>query len=538
MHINPGGNENNNSPIPNWTPESSWHTVTTGQANDSASAQNTLADLLGTAPGRSTAVIVPELGIRITYDSLRQQVMAMAEVLAAAGIRRGDRIAMALPNGLPAIVSFLAAGIAGTAAPLNPSYPYEEFLFFLQDTNARVLLCPPTGHEEARSAAADRGIPVFSVEMKSDGTVHLLDAPKGRPLNDPSPEDIALILHTSGSTGRPKRVPLRHSNLAISAANIANFYKLSPDDVALCIMPLFHIHGLVASTLATLRSGGMVVAPTKFKPLAFWRTVREYRVTWYSGVPTMHQLLLARTRQEKPADAASLRFIRSCSAPLTLEVIHKMEEVFRVPFVEAYGMTEAAHQMSANPLPPGRCKHGSVGLPTGIRISIMDCDGNHLPANQRGEVVIQGPSVFQGYENNHEANGDSFVKGWFRTGDQGFLDEDNYLHLTGRIKDLIIRGGENVAPREVDEVLLKHPAVAEAVTFGCEHPTLGEEVAAAVVLHEPNSETESALLKHCRERLAEYKCPKKIYLVENIPTTATGKIRRRAVAAALLDEEG
>jgi len=279
-----------------------------------------------------------------------------------------------------------------------------------------------------------------------------------------------------------------------------------------------------------------VVAPTKFNPLAFWRTVREHRVSWYSGVPTMHQLVLARTRHEKPAGTESLRFIRSASAPLPLEVIHKMEEAFCVPFVEAYGMTEAAHQMSANPLPPGNCKHGSVGTATGIRISIMDERGHHLGANQRGEVVIQGRSVFQGYENNPEANARSFVNGWFRTGDQGLLDEDNYLHLTGRIKDIIIRGGENIAPREVDEVLLKHPAVSEAVTFGFAHPTLGEEVAAAVVLHEPHGATQAALLKHCRERLAEFKCPKKIYIVHNIPTTATGKIRRRAVAAALLDE--
>ncbi|HET7440508.1 MAG TPA: acyl--CoA ligase [Terriglobales bacterium] len=535
MHTNSSDFENNNSAIANWASNPDWESALAG--NSRGAKPNTLAALLNAAPAASTAIVVPELGIKVTYDSLRQQVMAMAEALAAAGIRRGDRVATALPNGLPAIVAFLAASIAGTAAPLNPAYPYEEFLFFLQDTNARVLLCPPTGHEEARSAAADRRIPVFSVEMKSDGTVHLSDAPHGGALSEPSPDDIALILHTSGSTGRPKRVPLRHANLALSAANIAGTYQLSPEDVSLCIMPLFHIHGIVGSTLSTLSSGGTVVAPTKFKPLAFWRTVREYRVTWYSGVPTMHQLLLARTRQEKPAEAATLRFIRSCSAPLPIEVIQKMEEVFRVPFVEAYGMTEAAHQMSANPLPPSVCKHGSVGLPTGIRISIMDSDGNHQPTNERGEVVIQGPTVFSGYENNGEANGTSFVDGWFRTGDQGFLDDDGYLHLTGRIKDLIIRGGENIAPREIDEILLKHPAIAEAVTFGYEHPTLGEEVAAAVVLHQPEGITESELLKHCRDRVAEFKCPKKIYIVENIPTTATGKIRRRAVAAALLDEQ-
>jgi acyl-CoA synthetase (AMP-forming)/AMP-acid ligase II len=495
---------------------------------------DTLLDVLHFADSH-TAVIVPEVGIRVTYDSLRQQVLAMADALASAGIRRGDRVALVLPNGLPAIVSFLAASIAGTAAPLNPAYPYEEFLFFLGDTDARILICPSVEAEYARSAAADRKIPVFSVEMSDQGTVHLVDPPKGVSVTVPTADDIALILHTSGSTGRPKRVPLRHFNLAVSSANIANTYALSEEDVSLCIMPLFHIHGLMASTMATLLSGGAVVVPTRFNALAFWRTVREYRVTWYSGVPTTHQLLLARTR-EKPEDAASLRFIRSCSAPLSPELIHKMEGIFGVPFVEAYGMTEAAHQMTSNPLPPRHRKAGSVGVGAGIRISIMDAPGNHLGTDQRGEVVIQGANVFRGYENNPEANARAFVNGWFRTGDQGFLDEDCYLHLTGRIKDIIIRGGENIAPHEIDEVLLKHPAIAAAVTFGFLHPTLGEDVAAAVVLHQPGSETELSLLKHCRDHLAEFKCPKKIYIVESIPTTTTGKIRRRLVAA-LLDEQ-
>jgi acyl-CoA synthetase (AMP-forming)/AMP-acid ligase II len=278
------------------------------------------------------------------------------------------------------------------------------------------------------------------------------------------------------------------------------------------------------------------VIPAKFNALSFWRTVRDHRVTWYSGVPTMHQLLLARTH-EKPSEAATLRFIRSCSAPFAAELIHRIEELFGVPFVEAYGMTEAAHQMTSNPLPPRHRKPGSVGVGAGLRISIMDKEGHQLGTNQRGEVAIQGANVFRGYENNPAANARAFVDGWFRTGDEGFLDADCYLHLTGRIKDIIIRGGENIAPHEIDEILLRHPAVAAAVTFGCAHPVLGEEVAAAVVLHERNGATEAALIKHCRELLAEYKCPTKIYLVESIPTTATGKIRRRAVAAALADDQ-
>jgi acyl-CoA synthetase (AMP-forming)/AMP-acid ligase II len=494
---------------------------------------DTLLDVLHFADGH-TAIVLPETGIRVTYDSLRKQVLALANALASLGIRRGDAVAIALPNGLPAIVSFLAASIAGTAAPLNPAYPYEEFLFFLGDTNARILLCPPVGAELARSAAADRNIPVFPVEMSELGNVSLSGAPGGVSAPEPTADDIALILHTSGSTGRPKRVPLRHFNLAVSSANIASSYALSQEDVSLCIMPLFHVHGLIGSTMATLLSGGTVVVPTKFNALSFWRTVRDHHVTWYSGVPTMHRLLLARTHH-KPVEAASLRFIRSCSAPLSAELIHKTEELHGVPFVEAYGMTEAAHQMTSNPLPPRHRKAGSVGVGAGLLVSILDKEGNHLATGERGEVAIQGANVFRGYDNNPEANARAFVHGWFRTGDEGWLDSDCYLHLSGRIKDIIIRGGENVAPHEVDEVLLKHPAVAAAVAFGFAHPTLGEEVAAAVVLHEPHGATESALIKHCRESLAEYKCPKKIYLVKTIPTTATGKIQRGAVAAALVD---
>src|SRR5271155_4055758 len=282
----------------------------------------TLLDVLHFADSH-TAVIVPELNLHVTYDSLRRQVLEMADALASAGIGRGDAVAIALPNGLPAIVSFLAASIAGKAAPLNPAYPYEEFHFFLGDTDARILICPSVGAEFARTAAADRQIPVFSVEMNEIGNVHLIGAPTEVTATEPTADDIALVLHTSGSTGRPKRVPLRHFNLAVSSANIANTYALSVEDVSLCIMPLFHVHGLVASLLATLLSGGTVVVPTKFNALSFWRTVREHRVTWYSGVPTMHQVLLARAHQ-KPAEAASLRFIRSCSAPLSAGLIHKI----------------------------------------------------------------------------------------------------------------------------------------------------------------------------------------------------------------------
>lgn len=498
---------------------------------------STLLELLQVAPDQNTAVIVPESGIRVTYASLCQQVSTMAEALSAAGVERGHRVAIVLPNGLPSIVSFLAASIAGTAAPLNSSYRQEEFAFYIEDTAARVLLCPPDGAEDARKAAAAAGIPVHAVHMDEKGFVRLAGASTngsasgGHSPAPPQPDDIALVLHTSGSTGRPKRVPLRHKNLAASAYNIVHTYNLSPADVSLCVMPLFHVHGLVASTISTLLSGGTIVVPAKFNPLSFWRTVRENRVTWYSAVPTIHQLLLSRAGSERPDGAECLRFIRSCSASLPPEMMSGLESVFGVPVLEAYGMTEASHQMCSNPLPPAARKPGSVGPGTGVKVSIMGAQGNHLAQGERGEVVIQGPNVVSGYENNPEANAASFTNGWFCTGDQGYLDADGYLNLTGRIKELINRGGEKIAPREIDEVLLRHPAVSEAVAFGVPHPSLGEEVVAAVVLREP--EKESVILSYCRERLADFKCPKKLFIVESIPRTATGKIQRGAVASAL-----
>ena len=491
----------------------------------------TLLDLLRPVPAAKIAVIIPEQNIRVTYGDLRSQVEALADALTSEGIGRTDRVGIALPNGLPMIVSFLAASTAGIAAPLNPAYKEDEFRFFLEDTAARVLLLPPEAAEEARRAADGR-VPVLTIEMDSAGTVRSSATGRGRSVTPPAVDDVALILHTSGSTGRPKRVPLLHANLSISAGNVARSYDLGPDDVSLCVMPLFHVHGLVASTLATLATGGTLVVPGKFSPLSFWRVAKDHGVTWYSAVPTLHQLLLARAdgASAKPAGAERLRFIRSCSASLPPQVMHDLEAAFGAPVLEAYGMTEAAHQMSSNPLPPASRKPGSVGRGTHVRISIMDAAGRHLPQGERGEVVIQGPNVIKGYENNPEANRSSFVDGWFRTGDQGLLDADGYLTLVGRIKELINRGGEKISPREIDEVLLAHPAVAEAVCFGVAHPTWGEEVAAVVVVREPVSEAD--LLAYCRERLADYKRPKQIHITDAIPRTATGKIQRRVVANA------
>ncbi len=487
----------------------------------------TLLELLRGKPD-APALISPDRAV-LTYASLRRQVERLAGEMAAAGVGPGSRIALALPNGPEAVVGFLAAAMAGTAAPLNPGYKIEEFRFYLEDTGARALIVPRGGGAEARQAAPP-GTILLEIETDAGGEVRLGTSAL-RDARAPSPDDVALVLHTSGTTSRPKRVPLTHANLAVSAKNIAATYRLTPADVSLCVMPLFHVHGLVGSTLATFYSGGTVVVPPGgFNALSFWSIAQVHRATWYSAVPSIHLMLLARARgDQRPAGAARLRFIRSCSSALAPATMQDLESRFGVPVLEAYGMTEASHQMASNPLPPAARLAGSVGIGTGVDIAVMDERGVLLDSGRQGEVVIRGSSVTRGYEDNPKANAEAFTSGWFRTGDEGVLDTAGYLRLVGRIKELIVRGGEKISPREVDEVLALHPAVGEVVSFGVPHRIYGEEIAAAVVLKA--AATEADLIAHCRSQLADFKCPKTIHIVQKIPRTATGKVQRRAVAA-------
>ena len=501
-----------------------------------AKGETTLRAILAAAPDDATALVAPEAEQQWSYGALRAQVDALGARLAAMGIGRGDRVAMVLPNGPEIVATFLAVVHGGAvAAPLNPAYKPDELTFYFGDIGPRALIVPRGEAAAARAAArADCRIIEAAVDETGRFTVTGPEAGTGD-VETPEPDDIALVLHTSGTTSRPKQVPLRHRNLLAAARTVARTYQLDPSDVSLCVMPLFHVHGLVASTLAMLLCGGTVVVPTRFSARRFWADVQRYGVTWYSAVPTIHQTLLARAQDPTCAEApppgtTTLRFVRSCSSALAPATMQALEERFGVPVLEAYGMTEAAHQMASNPLPPGRRVPGSVGRATGLQIGIMDSQGALLPPGSVGEVVIRGESVTSGYHNNPEANAAAFTKGWFRTGDQGVLDEDGYLRLTGRIKELILRGGENIAPREIDEVLLAHPAVVEAIAFGLPDAKYGEEVAAAVVLR--GAATPEELMAHCRERIAEFKVPRTIFITDQIPRTATGKIQRRAVAAA------
>ncbi|HMQ30090.1 MAG TPA: acyl--CoA ligase [Chloroflexaceae bacterium] len=495
----------------------------------------TLLDLLAAGADGHPALVAPGRP-PLSYAALRANVAALAGQLQALGLGRGDRVAIAMANGPEMAIAFLAAATAATAAPLNPKYRRDEFAFYYDDTAARALIVAPGTQEEARAAMTPG---MFVVEAAPDEQGALSFAPgPGAPRPHPrdadfaTPDDVAMILHTSGTTSRPKRVPIRHRNLATSAANIGATYQLEPGDRALCVMPLFHIHGIVASLLSTLASGGTVICPPGFDALRFWGWVEEFRPTWYSAVPTMHQLLLQRAERNAGVIRANpFRFIRSSSAPLPPVVMERLEAAFGAPVLESYGMTEASHQMASNPLPPAPRKAGSVGVGLGVEVAIMDDAGALLPQGARGEVVVRGGNVVDGYENNPEANAGAFVGGWFRTGDQGLIDPDGYLHLTGRIKELINRGGEKISPLEIDDVLLRHPAVAEALAFAVPHKTLGEEVHAAVVLRAEAGERE--LREHCARALADFKVPRQIHILEALPRGATGKLQRISMARTL-----
>ncbi len=502
---------------------------------------STVAALLDAGAPNAPALTAPG-AVPLSYQALRRLSAETRTALNAQGIGRNDRVAIVLDNGPEIAAAFLCVTAGATAAPLNPVYRAEEFEFYLSDLNARILVIEQGKSSPAVDVAHKLGVPVVRlIPTPAQGAGSFtLEFPAG--LNLPAtgcpgpaaPEDIALVLHTSGTTSRPKIVPLAQRNVCASARNIRTTLYLTAADRALNIMPLFHIHGLIAGTLAPLSAGSEVCYTTGFNALKFFSWMAEVRPTWYTAVPTMHQGILSRAAKNTDVIKANpLRFIRSSSSSLPPQVIKELEEVFGAPVIESYGMTEAAHQMSSNPLPPGTRKPGSVGIAAGPEVCVIDADGNPLPAGVPGEIGIRGENVTSGYENNPKANADAFTNGWFRTGDQGVLDADGYLTITGRLKEIINRGGEKISPREVDEVLLDHPSIQQCVTFAVPHDKLGEDVAAAVVLREGAQVSDKELREFVATRLSDFKVPRKILILAEIPKGATGKVQRIGLAQKL-----
>jgi oxalate---CoA ligase len=526
---------------------------------------HTVRALLDAGTGDAPAIGAPGRP-SLDYAGLRAHVDATVARLNELGLGRGDRVAIVLPNGPEMASAFVSLAAGVTTAPLNPGYRRAEYDFYLEDLGAKALVVEEGSESDAIEAARALGATVLRLRVPDGapaGIFELIEegdsgegeeadedvaddsADRGASPEVPgpatsrglaAPDDVALVLHTSGTTSRPKIVPLLHRNVCASARNIRTTLRLEPADTCLNVMPLFHIHGLMAPVLSSLSTGATVVCTPGFNALRFFGWMDEVTPSWYSAVPTMHQTILARAPRNDASVARareSLRLIRSSSSSLPPQVLGALEETFGVPVVEAYAMTEASHQMTCNQLPPGLRKAGTVGCASGPEVAVMNDTGDLLGVGEIGEIVIRGPNVTLGYENNPEANATAFTNGWFRTGDQGTVDEDGYFSLTGRLKEIINRGGEKISPKEVDEVLMDHPAVQQVVTFAVPHEKLGEEVAAAVVLREGAEAEPAEIRAFASERLADFKVPRTVLVLDEIPKGPTGKLRRIGLAEQL-----
>lgn len=481
---------------------------------------------------------------KIIHRDLRGLVGRYASTLAEK-FDSSSVVAIVMHNSVAFVISFLATTSAALiAAPLNPAYTEDEFSFYLEDSDARVVLITEgmSADSPIRKAADKRNIEImeFPSELIESSWDSTTDFDNTYPSQAPNGDTIALFLHTSGTTSRPKGVPLSHTNLVTSVCNIATTYELTEADRSLLVMPLFHVHGLMAATLTTLATGGCLIIPPggKFSASKFWSSAQIGEATWYTAVPTMHQILLSRADKEyNPEKAPKLRFIRSCSASLAPSVMERLESRFGASVLEAYAMTEAAHQMTSNPLPKhGPRAPGTVGIAQRVEVAILDDQNRVLKPGEIGEVCIRGQNVTKGYHNNEEANKSAFAGGWFHTGDQGWLSDEGYLTLTGRIKELVNRGGEKISPLEVDAALLAHADVKEAVSFAVPDEKYGEEVNAAVILKEGSTLDSDQLTAFAKERLAVFKIPKRFFISDDLPRTATGKIQRRIVAKHFLEK--
>ena len=474
----------------------------------------------------------------LRYERLYRHIEQVRRTLGAMGIGPRDRIAVVLPNGPEMAVAILATAASAVCAPMNPAYASEELDRYFTDLRPRALIAEAGIDSPARRAALLRGVRVVELSPASHAEAGLfsLDGDAGCDPSDApiDPGEPALLLLTSGTTSRPRIVPLTHSNICASAHSWGAALALRETDRCLNMVPLFH-GNLVANVLASLAAGASVVCTSGCDLKNFFAWLDALRPTWYPAVPTMHQAILAEARRRRgPVADCRLRFIRSSSAPLPLRVLTELERTFDAPVIESYGMTEAASgPIACNPLPPRPRRPGSVGIRVSLDVAIIDEAGAFLPPGQIGRIAVRGAGVTAGYDGDAEAIRTGFFGDWFNTGDHGFFDGDGYLFLVGRKEEIINRGGEKIAPREVDEVLLEHPAVAEAVTFAVPHPTLGEDVASAVVLRADGAATPDDIRRFVIGRVAAFKVPRQVLIVGELPQGPTGKVQRVGLAAKL-----
>lgn len=468
----------------------------------------------------------------LTYAQLIAHIRSTLEALNRAGAGRGDRVGIVLPGGAEMATAVLSVAAGAVATPINPDFKQAEYEQNLQRLKVKLVLTLAGGQHPVRAAAKVLGIPVVEVKVdthKAAGLFELAAASGTAPASagPGQADDVALILQTSGTTSIPKTVPLTQRNLVASARNLIASLQLTASDRCLHFLPMFHIGGVVDVLVAPLMAGGGTFIEPSFASGEFYRDLKAWRPTWTQAVPVMQQELV-NTADAHEGELAGhcLRFLRSVSAPLPAPLMEAVEKRFGIPVIEIFGMTEAAGVITSNRLPPGKRKPGCVGASAGMDVRILGANNEPLGEKQIGEVVIRGDNLMAGYEDNPEENARLFSDAGFRTGDLGYLDEDGYLYLTGRVKDMINRGGEKVSPHEVDQVLLSHPAVADAASFAVPHPTLGEDVGAVVTLRPGVSATVDDLKAFLRERIAFFKIPRLLRFVDDIPRGANGKLQR------------
>lgn len=498
----------------------------------------------------------------VTSAGVLRLVQRIVTMIRFFNFQQRDRIAVCLPNGPELGIVLLGVSSAAVCVPMNPGCRRGEYERSFRELGVKLLVCEADAEHEARRVALELGIPLMQLSLschpgdgriaKYQGSVFsrsgvppdAFTPPESESFDEeafkrimplpPSPDDVAVVLHTTGTTSRPKVVALSHRNIMESTRRICESLELDSTDRCLAMLPQFHIGGLVDMLLAPIASGGSVVCTSGFDSDRFCTYVREFQPSWFQAVPTMLMELHNKARANGFPDVSPpLRFIRSVSSPLPTKLMDELEADLGLPVIEIYGMTEAAPLICSNPLPPGVRKPGSVGIPCGTEVAIIDENKAFLGSNQAGEVLIRGPNVFEGYEGDGDANAESFLDGWFRTGDLGYLDDEGYLFLRGRRKELINQGGEKISPFEIDTVLLEHPSVAQAITFPVAHRALGEMVAAIVVPRPGEELTEHEMLGFVRERVAEFKVPRHILVMDELPRGATGKPKRIGLAQEL-----
>ncbi len=502
----------------------------------SGSVMEVLADRALNRPDQA-AVLSPGRAA-MTNQGLLRQAQHVRDTLRALGIRKQDAVALCFPSGPEMTVAYLAVMSCAIAAPLNPASTANELEYYLAGLHAKAVIVQP-GLSPARDVAERLGTRILQLTPEPGGPAgaFTLAAPASSPTpfrDDTTPDDIALMLYTSGTTSRAKLVPLSHRNVIASARNVAAPLGLTEQDRCLNVMPLFHSHGLLGATWAAIASGGALISPPAFSAVDFFDWLTECEPTWYSAVPTMHQAILARAAHlGMETFPSTLRLARSASSSMPPPVMAGVERLLGVPLLESYGMSEAGLQIACNPPPPRPRKPGSVGIPFGTEIAIMDDAGRILEDGRTGEIVVRGESVFSGYADNPAATAEAFSDNWLRTGDQGRFDADGYLFITGRLKEIINRGGELVAPREIEEVLLTHPAVAEAIAFSIPDKRLGEEIGAGVVFRPGKAASEREMRDLVSAQLSAMKMPRKILVLQELPKNAVGKLDRIRAAARL-----